>query len=489
MNMDHVYNKRDPRSIEAYAQQLIGKTFNDVIEYAVENKIAQETRVKFYGNKARKGGLGNLLEELYFGYKANSDQEADFAEAGVELKATPYEYTKKGKLRAGERLVITMIGYDAPFEQDFYKSHLWNKIRLILLVYYWRNKQLKNNLLYKIGYVKLFRPSETDLMIIRQDYEIIKEKIISGRAHELSESDTMYLGACTKGATAVKSTVPQYYNKNIPARKRAFCFKNSYMTFVLNHYISGKDLDTESIVSDKQLLESTTFDLCIEQQIAQYIGMSDKELCEKFGREYNKNKAQWVDLTYKMLGIKSNKAEEFEKANIVVKSIRIEQNGKIRENMSFPPFLFKNFVKENFEGSEVYRYFDETRFFFVIWKKDGEVYRVLDSQLWNMPAQDLEYIVRDGWERIQRVIENGVRFNKKETVKGIVVTNSLPKKGDNPIIHIRPHAKKSAYRLLDGTVIGDVEKDANELPNGEFMTTQSFWINNSYILKQLKCLK
>ena len=163
--MDHVYNKRDPRSIEAYAQQLIGKTFNDVIEYAVENKIAQETRVKFYGNKARKGGLGNLLEELYFGYKANSDQEADFAEAGVELKATPYEYTKKGKLRAGERLVITMIGYDAPFEQDFYKSHLWNKIRLILLVYYWRNKQLKNNLLYKIGYVKLFRPSETDLMI------------------------------------------------------------------------------------------------------------------------------------------------------------------------------------------------------------------------------------------------------------------------------------------------------------------------------------
>lgn len=49
--------------------------------------------------------------------------------------------------------------------------------------------------------------------------------------------------------------------------------------------------------------------------------------------------------------------------------------------------------------------------------------------------------------------------------------------------------KKSAYRLLDGTVIGDVEKDANELPNGEFMTTQSFWINNSYILKQLKCLK
>ena len=30
------------------------------------------------------------------------------------------------------------------------------------------------------------------------------------------------------------------------------------------------------------------------------------------------------DLAYRMLGIKSNRAEEFEKANIVVKAIRIE---------------------------------------------------------------------------------------------------------------------------------------------------------------------
>ena len=488
MDVDVLYDKRNPKSIEAYAKRLIGKTFYDVIEYAEANKTAQAERVKFYGNIARKGGLGNLLEELYFGYKANSDQEADFAEAGVELKATPYEYTKKGELRAGERLVITMIGYDAPFEQDFYQSHLWNKIRMTLLVYYWRNKSLKNNLLYEIGYVKLFQPPETDLIIIRQDYEKIKQKIISGRAHELSESDTMYLGACTKGATAAKSTVPQYYNKDVPARKRAFCFKNSYMTYVLNHYIAGKETDAESIVSDEQLLETTSFELCIERQIARYTGTSDKDLCEKFGRKYNNNKAQWVDLTYKILGIRSNQAEEFEKANIVVKSIRVEQNGRMKESLSFPPFLFRKFVKENFEDSEIYRYFDETRFFFVVWKRDGDVYRVLDSQLWNMPAHDLRYTVRDGWEQIQRVIKYGVKFSKEETAKGIVVKNNLPKKTDNPIIHIRPHAQKSAYRLHDGTLIGNVERDANELPNGEYMTTQSFWINNSYVLKQLKCL-
>ena len=111
------------------------------------------------------------------------------------------------------------------------------------------------------------------------------------------------------------------------------------------------------------------------------------------------------------------------------------------------------------------------------------------SQLWNMPSNDLKYIVRDGWENICEVIKNGVVFTKKINGNNITITNNLPKKADNPIIHIRPHAQKSAYKLNDGTVIGNVERDANELPNGECMTTQSFWINNSYISKQLKCLK
>ena len=161
----------------------------------------------------------------------------------------------------------------------------------------------------------------------------------------------------------------------------------------------------------------------------------------------------------------------------------------MKESMSFPPFLFKKLVKEDFEDSEIFRYFDETRLFFVVWKRDGEVYRVIDSQLWNMPAYDLEHIVRDGWEKIRKVIKYGVQFSKKRTKGGIKITNNLPKKSDNSVIHIRPHATKSAYRLHDGTVIGNVERDANELPNGEFMTTQSFWINNNYILEQLKCLK
>lgn len=479
------YDPTNPESIERYAVKLENKTFLDIV--SEKENILYDT-VAAYANKLRKGGLGNLLEEIYFGYKANSNQEADFSEAGVELKVTPYEVTQKGKLRAGERLVLTMINYDSPIELEFYKSHAWEKMRLILLIYYWRNKKLNSNLLYKIGYVKLFTPPEADLEIIKQDYNYIVNTIREGRAHELSEGDTMYLGACTKGSTAEKSMVPQYYGDNILAKKRAFCFKNSYMTYVLNHYIVGKTSDN-SILKNVETLKEKSFEEILNDIVEKYVGKSDKELCKKFGREYNNNKAQWNDLTCRILGIRDEHADEFEKANIKVKTIRIEKNDTIRENMSFPPFKFMDLAKEEYENSSLHKYFDETRLFFVVWKQDGDVYRVKGCLLWNMPHFDLDVTVRKEWEQYRNIIRYGVKFTKcvdksgKESFK-----NSLPNKSETEVIHVRPHSTKSAYRFKDGEEYGNVKRDANMLPNGEFMTTQSFWINNNYILKQLKNL-
>ncbi len=483
------YDNTDPASIEAYGKLLEGKTFLEVVKQRDLPDDELNGLLQAYGNKNRKGGLGNLLEEVYFGYKANSDSAADFKEAGVELKATPYEIKKNGKKAAGERLVLGMISYDQPIEMELLDSHMWEKSRLILLVYYLRDKRLGSNLLYNIDYVKLFTPPEEDLEIIKNDYRIIAGKIAAGKAHELSESDTMYLGACTKGATAEKSTVPQYYNPDIKARKRAFCYKLPYMTYVLNQYIVTDKVLYEPIVKNAEVLREMSFEEYIQSLVAEHIGQTDRELCNLYGREYNNNKAQWIDLTYYMLGIKSGKAQEFEKANIVVRAIRLEEDNKMKESMSFPPFRFKEIVGEEYEDSDVYSYLSKTKFFFVVWKRNGDEYTVIGSQLWNMPQKDLDETVRQGWEAVRDVIAAGVVFTKKLTEDGIYIENNLPKKGDNPIIHVRPHAKRSAYRFLDGTVIGNIERDANELPNGEYMTTQSFWINNTYIMQQLDCLK
>lgn len=480
------YDKTNANSIEQYAKALIGHTFKDVLlSSPFQAESVGEAPVR-YDDPDRKGGLGNLLEEQYFGYKANSESEPDFVEAGVELKVTPYESNKNGELRAGERLVLTMINYNGPIEESLYASHLWKKCRLLLLIYYWRNRELKSNLLYRIGYVSLFTPSSTDLAIIENDYQIISKKIRDGKAEELSEADTLYLGACTKGATAEKSIVNQFYPPHSPAKKRAFCYKNSYMTFVLNEYLIKSSSSYEQVIKDVSELHEQSFEDLIKSKINSFVGQTDETLCNSFHREYNNNKAQWSDLAYRMLGIKSNQAEEFQKANIAVKIIRIEENGVNRESISLPPFEYKVLINESWDDSTLHDYFDETKFLFVVFRRKGNHYVLKGCQLWNMPYNDLNDTVQSGWKAVVREIKNGIRFSFKNTKAGVVVENSLPKKKDNSVVHVRPHANKRYYEFPDGTIIGDgTRADANELPDGTWMPHYSFWLNNDYVLNQL----
>lgn len=485
--LNYSYDETNPLSIEEYSQNLIGKTFADIVySDSLNTDRIYEDSAKYsvsHENKKRKGGLGELIEECFFHYKCNNDSNPDFDKAGVELKVTPYKINKNNTISAKERLIITMIDYFKVVNEDFFNSHLWKKSKLILLVYYLYDKDIDNRLNYRINYSKLFTPPKEDIEIIKNDYETIINKIKAGKAHELSESDTLYLGAATKSTSSSNRRAQPF--SNVAAKPRAFSFKTSYMTHVLNSYIIPNKTTYEPIIKDYNVLKNTSLKQYIVDKLSLYINKSDKELCKLFNREYNNNKSQWSDLSYRMLGIRSNQAEEFLKANIVVKTIRLEENETIRENMSFPAFKFKDLVSREWEDSDIYKYFSETSFLFIIFKKKGSEYVFKGCQFWNMPYNDLNTIVFDGWNAIRNQIINGITFIKKKNKSSIVVSNNLPKKSDNPIIHIRPHAQKSAYLFNDGTTIGNVQKDANELPDGQWMTTQSFWINNDYILNQL----
>lgn len=485
-----LYDETSPISIENYAQKLIGKTFNDVLEdyakYESELLISEEKDeyAENHENKKRKGGLGDLIEECYFHYKCNSDSRPDFPDAGVELKVTPYKINKNKSIVAKERLIITMIDYFKVVEENFETSHLWAKCNLILLVYYLYSKEIQNRLDYPINYVKLFTPPKEDLEIIKNDFKIIIDKIKEGKAHELSEGDTMYLGAATKSASSSNRRGQPF--SDIPAKPRAFSFKTSYMTYVLNNFIIPNKTTYEPIIKDVNELKTNTFENIIINKINSYAGKTDEELCKIFDREYNNNKAQWIELAYRMLGIKSNKAEEFEKANITVKALRVEEKNKIVESSPLPPFKFKELAEETWEESKLFNYLDQQKFLFVVYKKDGDKYVLKGAQLWHIPYNDLNVTVREGWEKIKNIIIEGIQFIPKTDKNGKVsYGNNLPKKSDNEVIHIRPHAQKGAYKFEDGTEIGDISRNANELPDGRYMTNQSFWLNNTYVLSQL----
>lgn len=468
MNYLKEYDETNPISIEIYAKNLIGKTFADVCKQDDITKamVARETtnyEVK-HENKKRKGGLGELIEERFFHYQANNDARPDFDKAGVELKVTPYKKNKNGTLAAKERLILTMIDYFSVVNEVFEESHMWQKARLILLVYYLYQQEIKNRLDYRIGYVKLFAPPEQDIKIIAHDFEVIVEKIKNGKAHELSEGDTLYLGAAPKAATS-KDRRKQPFSDEL-AKPRAFAFKNSYMTYVLNNYIIPGKNTYEPIIKGNA---EESFEDYVVSKIDAYYNRSVAELCELFDVDFQKKpKNLEAMLAYRILGIKGNHAEEFEKANVVVKTIRIAENNKIKENMSFPTFKFKELAKEEWEDSTFGNYLRETRFLFVVYKfnQQGEL-RLKGCQFWNIPYDDLEGNVKLVWEKTQKILQEGLKVEKRNGKN----YNNFPKSTENPVCHVRPHGQNS--------------KDTYELPDGRQYPKQCFWLNNSYILSQL----
>lgn len=494
------YDKTNPCSIENYAKQLIGTTFYNTLKNNFQGKELEDI-TKYYNNPRGKGSLGNLLEEYFFYYSPNSESEPDFKEAGTELKVTPYEKTQKGKIKAGERLVIGMIPNREPIDEDFYSSHLFKKMKLILLILYLRKKELERTN-YRIDYVTLFSilsdKCKEDLEIIKNDYKLIVDKIMAGKAHELSEGDTKYLGACTKGGTADKSLQPQYYNKDILAKRRAFSLKQSYMTYVINHYILNNIVTYDSIFSAEDL-KKLDFDKEILNRINSYKGKTEEEIYKIFDLTESKEAKNRNNIAVcRMLGVKTNKAAEFEKANIIIKTIRVQANGKPRESMSFPTMVIKEFVNEDFEDSAVYNYFSENRFLFVVFREKDGKYVLSGGKFWNMPITQLETTGKKEWETYKNKFKSGVNFKIKikkskdisnETANGnteYIIENDLPKKKETEIFHLRPHSERSAY-LINGKRYGNgKDKDMDELPNGDKMTKQCFWLNNTYIEKIIK---
>ena len=472
----------DERSILAYAKRLEGHTFREVLELGIapENVASALDR---YAAAPFKGGVGTLLEERYFGYRANSNPEPDFADAGVELKTTCFDRKTDGSVRAGERLVLTMIAYDQSIEAALLESHLWRKAGRILLIYYERDRAIER---YdqRVTDVALFTPPPVDLAIIEQDYRTIQGYVTAGRADELSESLTSYLGACTKGATSAKSMRDQKaYAPGRLARGRAWCYKNSYMNAVLHDYILG-DSGLESIVKDPALLDGTTFEDLVIGRIDAFKGMEDAEIASALGLESGPaNKSFWRMIAFRLLGLSGEGASEFRKANVEVRTVRIEKRGVVRESFPLAPFRFTELAsEEDWEQTDLYCHFDEKRFLFVVFERSDTAYRLKGARFWAMPRADLEGPLRDCWLAARARVRDGVTFTKKYRKNGTyTIANDLPGMADSPVAHVRPHASRAAYRLKDGTEIGDVAKDGDRLPDGQWMTKQSFWLNSSYI--------
>ena len=448
------YDISSADSIKEYADSLTGHSLAQVVN---------ELPLDAY-RATNKGRLGSMVEEFFFRYipGADTNHNPDFREAGMELKVTGVipkvpsgDY--RAPYKAKERLVLTMINYIVLADESWGESTFLKKCRLMLILFYLYEKNIAvSDLRFVLPPLKWEFPAE-DLEIIKKDWRTIQQKVLDGKAHELSEGDTFYLAACRKGSGGAKERLREQPYSDIRAKSRAFSLKPSYVNIMIESaFRDGEDSSLITSISDA--------DKGIEEiALSRFNGLegcSVDELIKQFSLDNHnqKSKSLFHALTMRILGTKKKYLPEFEKAGIILKTIRLKVGGAPKESMSFPNFNFIELAESEWEESDLYDRLNQ-KFFFVVYQYDTDgILRFKKAMFWNMPYEDRK-LARDAWLKTRQA----VRISRP---------NAFPKASSSPVVHVRPHGRNA--------------QDTLELPDGSLFPKQCFWLNASYIARQVR---
>lgn len=459
------YNPEDKKSIIDFAKLLKNKSLREVCDItAIKN------------DRKGKGHFGQILEEFYFHYKPNSDAEPDFPIAKLELKSSPLKKLKNSEYRSKERLVLNIINYINVVNQQFENSDFIKKNASILLIFYLH--QAGYDIIdYLIKIVDEWSFPSTDLEIIKKDWETINKKIADGKAHELSEGDTFYLGACTKGANAL--SVRKQPFSEILAKQRAYSFKQGYVNHIIASIANEPTEIYGKLIPSVAVAKKQTIEEIVISKFKPFYGKSEEEILKILKVKINtKAKSFHANLTKAILGIELDKEiEEFEKAEIIVKTVRLKENDLPKEDISFPIFKYEDIVNQDWEDSD-FKDVLEHKFLFVFFQFDNEKLILRKVKFWNMPYLDL-LEAEKVWVKTKEIVDKGEIVKEIKTNKNgkeIRFTN-FPSKKFSSVSHVRPHAKDAS--------------DTYSLPKKDKLTKQNeytkhcFWLNNTYIKNEI----
>ena len=454
------YNPKDKKSVIDYAKLLKGKTLRQVCDQSILKH-----------NYTGKGNFGQILEKFYFGYDPNSKSEADFFEIGMELKSSPLKQLKNNEYRSKERLVLSIIDYLKIVDQSFDESDFWKKNASILLIFYLHEAGF-DILDYLIKLVDEWNFPNTDLEIIKKDWQLIKQKVADGKAHELSEGDTFYLGACTKGANS--NTTRKQPFSDIPAKQRAYSLKQGYVNHIIASIANESTGIYGKLIPSVTVAKKQSIEEIVISKFKPYYNKTVEQILKKTGVKINTTaKSFYADLTKVILGIELDKEiEEFEKAEIIVKTVRLKENNLPKEDVSFPNFKYEEIINEEWDDSN-FKDILEHKFLFVFFQFEDEQLVLRKVKFWNMPYVDI-LEAEKVWEKTKDIVSKGKIV--KEVIGTTRYTN-FPNKSFNSVSHVRPHATNSADTYPLPT------KD--KLTKAKEYTKHCFWLNNTYVRDEI----
>ncbi len=439
--MENEKCKNTPEEIEKNRKELLeklkalnGKTVGQVDQYGLLN------------NPKNKGDIGQVIQK-YLGKDPDNDPSPDFPNAKLELKVTGLvqNKVKNGeKFRAKERLVLTNINYNEDHKVSFENSHLIEKCNDMLMTCY---EYLQPEKGQKIDYGSfpiidsfILTLSNEDKAIMKQDFDLVISKIKDGKAEQISESDTNYLAACTKAKdSTVRKTQPF---SSVLAKPRAFSLKQSFISSLIRKYISNEHF--QSILGDVKCLSSGGIEEFVLSKLKPWFGKTEEELGYTFNVETNaKNRyAMYINRIFRVTSLEES--EEFQKADIVVKTLRIKKTDKIKEHMSFAAMDFIKVVETPWEKSDLRAYFTEKRFLFIIYKETDKGYILENAVFYNFPESVVEEFIGYTYKKTQKILLNGdivksTSLKEKDGEMKLEHKTNFVGSKENPVCHVRPH--------------------------------------------------
>ena len=372
-----------------YTENIKGKTFKEIDS---ENLLKNQTKLR------NKGLLGQIVETGFYKYPLNNRPEADFNKLGVELKVTAYK-KNKNSISAKERISLSKIDYNKIVNEEFEYSKLISKNSKILIIWYEYEKG-KDIGDFKITDYQLYEMKQ-DEEVFRNDFNMIKNKVLAGKAHELSEGDTSYLGACTKSSKSTDRTSQPFSNE--PAKPRAFSLKNSYVTGILRNHLQN----------EQQTKQFKTVDEYVNYQLKPYFNKNQLEILELIKgtpiKKIPKNISKII--TNQIIGKDSElpkKDDLFTKTSFIIKNLPITINNKPKERMTFKTLKLDEF-QDSWDESYWKQFFEETTLITILWKephkqsKNGE--RILNKAIKiSFTDDDLESFKKT-YEKVQEAIQ------------------------------------------------------------------------------------
>ena len=441
MDFNEYYSpdKYDPHSVVSifsYAKDLKGHTLAD--------KCHSDILEKSY---AGKGNFGQYLEKFYFGFNPNNNPAPDFSYVDVELKSGAIIETSKG-FRAKERLSIGIINFSDIVEESFESSHVWKKLRKPLLVFhvYKKGEDPRN---YKVNNVTIVEYTNSEIAQIRDDWHLVKNKIVNGKAHEISGGDTLFLEAATTGGKNQKY-IQQPFSSEL-AHPRRFALKPAFVTTLLKKEIYLVEEEIVSPLVEEEIVSPQTF---LINKLKEYKDISLDEAISMLNIEKSTQKNFISKVSKKLVEkilLDEYSENIFESLELIHKTCRVF-DGKLKENISFPYMKYDELVQKEWEESDLHQII-ESKFMFVFWENINNEFYLKKITFWNAPPKEVLEAKRI-WEKTKQLI-----LDKQ--------ADNLPKTKESYFVHVRPHGRDS--------------NDKYPTHYGVNVKKQSFWIHKKYI--------